>query len=629
MPTLSTRSIARIKHALRGDLDNIVLKSLRKEAGMRYASVEQFAEDIDRHLKGLPVLVTKGSWAYRIRKFVRRHWVGVVAMFIIFIAVLAGTLATIREARIAATNARRAETRFNDVRKLANSFLFEIHDSIEHLQGSTPARELIVKRALEYLDNLSRESASDPKLQLELVSAYEKVGDVQGSPYRDNLGNSKGARESFQKAIVLLEQLLRATPGNSDVRSQMARDYGELGDILNTTGDLKAAMECFHKGLDALESDPHPNLKTKIRTEILYDRYGMGLEKTSQLGNAAKAFQKSLSAIEEVLKADPSDRESVRDKGVTNIHLAECYGQMRRLSDALAAFRQARSIFESLAQAGNAQSARDISVADAGIADMLLKTGDARGALAIHSRVYQQDQIAAKADPSDALLRRDVYIDLYKLATTQSALGGLDEAIANERKAVALNEAETTRDASSEWLRKDLETIYFQLGVILRKAHQDREALRSFEKAHELTQSLFQKDPTRTELRGDLALTQMNESDLRFRFGDSGPALAGYQDALATAESLAGESPENGEWQILLAQLNQKLGEYYVWPSVNEKQLFHRDADCLEGLRWLHKSAETWRQLKQQGALGADYADNPTRVANAITRCETNLARSH
>ena len=612
----------KLERLLRGDVDNIVLKALRKEPGLRYASVEQFADDIRRHLDGLPVTASRGSWTYRANKFVRRHNVAAISATVVLIAILAGVAATVREARIAAANAHRAERRFNDVRKLANSFLFEFHDSIEHLPGSTPARELVVKRALEYLDSLSQESSSDPTLQLELVRAYEKVGDVQGSPYRDNLGNSKGARESFHKAILLLEQLVKALPHDSDLRSQVARDYAELGDIVNTGDDLELAMEYYRHGLDVLESDPNPNLKTRVRTEILYDRYALGLTKTGQLGRSATAFQKSLSAIDEVLKEDPNDRETIRDRGVTNIHLATCYGEMRRLPDALAAYREAHHVFESLAQPGNAQSARDISVANTGIADMLLKTGDARGALAIHSLVYAQDQAAAKADPSDVLLRRDIFIDLYKLATVQLALGTMDEALANERKAVALNEAEAARDPNSEWLRNDLATIYFELGEILHKTHQDREALRCFDKAHQITESLFQKDSTRTELRSDLALIEMNEGDLRLGQGDGRAAIATYRESLATAETLAASSPESGEWQILLAQLNQRLGEYFALHSKREKQTGNASRDCREALRWLRTSRSLWKQLEQQKALGSEYVNGPAEVDRDIAGCD-------
>src|SRR6266849_3819672 len=101
---------------LRGDLDNIVLKALRKEPGRRYGSVEHFAEDIRHHLDGLPVTATQGSWSYRAQKFARRHKAVIAAAALIMFAVSGGLAATIREARIAAANQKRAEKRFNEVR---------------------------------------------------------------------------------------------------------------------------------------------------------------------------------------------------------------------------------------------------------------------------------------------------------------------------------------------------------------------------------------------------------------------------------------------------------------------------------------------------------------------------------
>src|SRR6185369_1874307 len=64
---------ARQQRRLKGDLDNIVLKALRKEPSRRYASVEQFAEDIRRHLQGLPVSARKDTFSYRASKFIWRH----------------------------------------------------------------------------------------------------------------------------------------------------------------------------------------------------------------------------------------------------------------------------------------------------------------------------------------------------------------------------------------------------------------------------------------------------------------------------------------------------------------------------------------------------------------------------
>src|SRR5712664_85981 len=143
---------------LAGDLDNIVLRALRKEPRERYASVDELSADIRRHLEGQPVSARKATVPYRAGKFVRRHKVGVAAAALLFLSLVGGILTTLREARIARAERARAERRFNDVRKLANSFLFEVHDAIERLPGSTAARELVIKRALEYLDKLAQEA---------------------------------------------------------------------------------------------------------------------------------------------------------------------------------------------------------------------------------------------------------------------------------------------------------------------------------------------------------------------------------------------------------------------------------------------------------------------------------------
>lgn len=178
-------------------------------------------------------------------------------------------------------------------------------------------------------------------------------------------------------------------------------------------------------------------------------------------------------------------------------------------------------------------------------------------------------------------------------------------------------------------LRNDLETNYFKFGVILRKAHRDREALRSFEKAGVITEALFGSDPTRTELRADLAEIRMNESDLQLALGDRNAALGGYRNALSSAQSLATASPENGDWQILLAQLNQKLGEYYAGQVKTEKQIAQQKSDREESLRFLRQSRDFWKQLQRRNALGSDYADNPAEVERDISETERlTVARS-
>jgi serine/threonine-protein kinase len=90
-----------LRRRLKGDLDSIVLMAMRKEPERRYSSVEQFSEDIRRHLEGLPVIARRDTFDYRAKKFIRRHKVGVGATLVIVLALVAGIIAIARETRLA------------------------------------------------------------------------------------------------------------------------------------------------------------------------------------------------------------------------------------------------------------------------------------------------------------------------------------------------------------------------------------------------------------------------------------------------------------------------------------------------------------------------------------------------
>ena len=86
----------KLSKRLSGDLDNIVLMALRKEPQRRYASVEQFAQDIRRHLEHLPVVARKVTTTYRVSKFITRHKGGVAAGVLMGVSALAGLIAWVR-----------------------------------------------------------------------------------------------------------------------------------------------------------------------------------------------------------------------------------------------------------------------------------------------------------------------------------------------------------------------------------------------------------------------------------------------------------------------------------------------------------------------------------------------------
>src|SRR5512140_1083909 len=187
----------RLARALAGDLDTIVLKAMHKDPRRRYGSAEQLSADLRRHLEGRPVSARPDSRAYRLGKFVGRHRAGVAASILVVLAVGAAFAETARERG-------RAERRFEDVRQLAHELVFELHDAIATLPGSTKARELLVRRAAAYLDRLTADSSADAKLQREIAAAWERLGDVQGGS-NANLGDNTDALESLKKAVAIRE----------------------------------------------------------------------------------------------------------------------------------------------------------------------------------------------------------------------------------------------------------------------------------------------------------------------------------------------------------------------------------------------------------------------------------------
>ncbi|HYP51375.1 MAG TPA: serine/threonine-protein kinase, partial [Pyrinomonadaceae bacterium] len=227
--------------SLSGDLDNIVLKALKKEPERRYSSAENLAEDIRRHQDGLPVTARPDTFSYRAEKFIKRNRTSAIAGTLILLAIAAGIVATLWQARVARAERAKAEKRFNDVRTLANSFLFEFSPKIENLPGSTPARALLVTRALEYLDNLSQEAGEDFELQRELAKAYEKVGDVQGNPQTPNIGDLKGALASYEKAQTIRRRLLETDKENAEKQADLAGNLEVTANINLNGGEFDKA----------------------------------------------------------------------------------------------------------------------------------------------------------------------------------------------------------------------------------------------------------------------------------------------------------------------------------------------------------------------------------------------------
>jgi eukaryotic-like serine/threonine-protein kinase len=242
-----------VKRELCGDLDTIVLKALQKEPDRRYLHVEQFAEDIGRYLEGQPVLARPDSIRYRAGKFCQRNKAITAAAVVVLVTLISGVISVAWQARVARRERAIAERRFNDVRKLAGSMIFEVDREISRVAGATKARELLLARSLEYLDRLSQDAANNPELARELAVAYEKVAGVRGLGGIANLGMPEMAAENLRKALTLREQVLASNPTSLDFRIELA---GAAQLLAGMTKNPAEAARLIGRAREILEAAP-------------------------------------------------------------------------------------------------------------------------------------------------------------------------------------------------------------------------------------------------------------------------------------------------------------------------------------------------------------------------------------
>jgi predicted Ser/Thr protein kinase/tetratricopeptide (TPR) repeat protein len=404
-------NVERLRRRLAGDLDSIVMQAMRKEPDQRYSSVEQLAEDLRRYLEGRPVLAIAGSLSYRARKFIRRHAAAVAAVLLVILTLAGGIVATLSQARRAEAERARAESRFEDVRGLANSILFEIHDSIAELPGATATRALLISRATEYLDRLSRQSSGDPALQREIAAAYVRLGQVQGQPTSANLGDLNAARASYHKALSLAQDLLLANPDDKEARRTLALAHERLGDVESWSGHLPEGVAHAREALKAWrqwsEGQPEasvPMLPVAISHIKLGDVLGNpSFPNADDQEGAMSSYQRALLLLSRLPPGGPQDGNVRRYIALTHERIGEMHMLADRHDEAMTSFEASFAVREALAKENpiNRNAVRDLGVAHEKICMVLHLRGDSRAAVPRCRQTVEVYNRLYTADPKD------------------------------------------------------------------------------------------------------------------------------------------------------------------------------------------------------------------------------------
>src|SRR5437660_2246827 len=485
---------------LKGDLDNIVLKAMRKEPQRRYASVEQFSEDIRRHLEGLPVIACKDTLSYRTSKFVQRNKIGVTAAAVILLTLIGGIVGIAWQAHKARVQSARAEQRFSEARALAHSVVFDYHDAIASLPGSTPVRERLVKDALKYLDELADDEDNGRSLQRELAAAYLKVGDVQSRLNRSNVGDTSGAFNSYRKSLAIREELFASDPGNLQSRLDLSVSYARMGDILSKSNNALGALANYRKALQLIEDVAANNPKNNEVRRALGYCYLMVARAVRAIGDlpaALESFHKS-KTIRETLSAENPEDESLRRDLVPSLdgvaYVLSLYGKP---SEALDYYHKSLAISEALVAANptNAEYRRVMMDTYEWVAITLGEIGDNEGGLMYHQKALALCQAQLAADPANSQARDDIGDVNHEIGNALIRLGKPKDALDSLRKSLEAYQILSEADPTDANARRQVSVTYRQMGNALVLAGNQRDALENYRKALAVFQELAQADP--------------------------------------------------------------------------------------------------------------------------------------
>ncbi len=236
------------------ELASIVLKAMARKPEERYESVVALREDLGRYRRREPVAAVEATWGYRAQKFVVRQRLSLALAGAVIFLVAIGFGKAYWEARNAAR-------RFEQVRGLARSLLFEIHDEVSKVPGTLESRKLIVSRALQYLDQLAQDETADESLQRDLAESYMKVGMVQGTFVRSNesLELYADALGSYRKAVSIFERLQGRAGGDRELRSRLAKALVGVGEACTRLKNNACAVTNYSKANGLYELDARQN----------------------------------------------------------------------------------------------------------------------------------------------------------------------------------------------------------------------------------------------------------------------------------------------------------------------------------------------------------------------------------
>jgi len=494
---------------VRGDLDNITLKALRKEPERRYGSPRELAQDLERFLAGKPVEARPSTLGYRVRKLVRRHRTatafGLAGGAALVFAALAqheaqardesGARAVSEAREEAGQSEARAAARLEGLREQVRAVVQEMGGGLDATDATVAVRERLMASALARLDGVAAEGEDDPGLLEDLAIGYVDLGHLQAGFIKDGTGNVELARESFRKAVGFAQELRERDPEGESWRRQMSRATAGLGSLERLAGRRSEALELYQEARQLLSEG---DLELGLSELKLLGREADLLLSIGD-GEGALALLEQSRALTSGGVDEASRREHVRLTGV----LAEFLLREGRAEEALQHLEEGVEVLSELIDSPGVRGELAARLGD--ISELLLRLGRMEESEAVIREAIEVFEPLAGADSDDGPLNRSHAKLLHFLGRAQLIAGEEQAALESLAHSSELLEGILERSPDDEVTRRMLGRVLVMRGVATSRGGDLPAGLELLESARRQFRAVIEEAPEEAMRHRDLA----------------------------------------------------------------------------------------------------------------------------
>jgi eukaryotic-like serine/threonine-protein kinase len=540
-------------------LEGVCLKALRKPLAERYLTAAELGQEVQRYLADEPVQAYREPWTSRISRWARRHRTAVAAAAALLvtatIALAVSTVLVTNEKKEAETQGQQARHAVQLLTKVAD---IGFDDQLDPLQKE------FLEDALQYYEAFTSRVAHDPAVRQEHGRIYQQMGDIQRK-----LGRLPESKQSYLKAIEILEPLASHAAAGPEPRRALARARTLLADLLvRSGGDKGQAEPLYTKAAEAQQALaaapaalPAAATEDRLRLGQTVKSQGDLLRLSGKWTEAKDAYDRAIADLE-LAQASATKNPEIRDNLAMAIEARGwIYRELGEVTPAENDYRRALDLLDKLVAEFPTVPRHRESLAK--VCNSLGIIGQETGRLddaevQLRREVPLVERLSQDF-PDRPEYRRELARALNVFGSVLRLRGNVTEAEPMLRRSIDLDTAILAKSPDDVLVSFQLGMAHHHLGEILRNQGKMIAAIDSLGKARDIHEALAKEFPDQPRYASNLAADLDSLAVMRDAAGQPG-AIEVFQAANSIYERLVAKYPAAVDYKIWQANCLRNHG---------------------------------------------------------------------